>query len=301
MSTPYQNSVTPAAHTPTAAPAAGRPWAGLIVAMAWLGLLVMGSAQAIDIPALPVVQPNIAAVNPTLVQQREKLLMERKALLDRANSHNQVCSAVEAGSAADASCTKAYPSLEAAINSHVQASKQYNDNYLAAVNRAASQKPAPSGDPMVVDTRVPSGLPKAVDDAIAGVYASAPPGVGQRVSRGFQAVMAKDWNLAKVWFLDALKLDPDNANLKQLVATIDSSQQANTIHAGVVDDRNEPAGLGGKSNFKGAIATPGQAKPAPGSTTGPQTQQPGTRDDLVFDLLVRQAELARQLEQQRAK
>jgi len=272
MTTPLQQSVTPVANTRMAAPAVGRPWAGPIVAIAWLGMLTMGSVQAIDIPALPVVQPSIAAVNPALVQLRETLLNERKALLDRTNRHNQLCDAVVAGSAADVSCTKAYPLLEAAINSHIQASKQYNDNYLAAVNLAASQKPAPSSDPMVVDARnVPSGLPKALDNAIANAYASAPPGVSDRVRKGFQAVMEHDWKVAKAWFQDALKRDPNNAGLKRLVALTDTSQQPNKQPA-TVDARNEPAGLGGRSNSKGASAPPNKAKPAPASTTRAQVQ-----------------------------
>lgn len=291
MTTPLQQSVTSVANTHTAAPAVGRPWASPIVAIAWLGLLVMGGAQAIDIPALPVVQPSIAAVNPALVQQRETLLNERKALLDRTNSHNNVCSAVVAGSAADASCTKAYPLLEAAINSHIQASKQYNDNYLAAVNLAVSQKAASSSDPVVVDARnVPSGLPKDLDNAIANAYASAPPGVSDRVCKGFQAVMERDWKVAKAWFQDALNRDPTNAGLKRLVALTDSPQQSNPPPAAVVDKRNEPAGLGGKSNFKGVLATPSQTKPAPVSTTGAQIQLPTAWDDMMFDFLYRQSE-----------
>ena len=148
--------------------------------------------------------------HPALVKQREALLKgKRKALLYRTNSHNQLCSAVEVGSAAEASCNKAYPALEKAINSHIQASKQYNDDHLAAVNLVASQKPAPSADTSVVDARnVPSGLPKGLDNAIASAYLSAPPGVSDRVRKGFQAVMVRDWKVAKAWFQDALNRDP---------------------------------------------------------------------------------------------
>jgi hypothetical protein len=265
--------------------------AGALVAIAVLGLLGMGSAQAIDIPALPVVPPNVAATNPALVQQRETLISERKALLDKTNKHNSMCDAVEAGSAADSICTRAYVPLDAEIKSHVQVSKKYVAGLLVAINLVASQAamaaPAPHTDTSVVDARnVPSGLPKAVDNAIAKAYASAPPGVAQRVSKGFQAAMVKDWKLAKVWFQDALRLDPNNANLKQLVATIDSPQQANTKQTGAVDDRNEPAGLGGKSNFKGVFATPGQTKPAPATTMPPQ--QPNAAGNVMFDYLSQQ-------------
>lgn len=95
--------------------------------------------------------------------------------------------------------------------------------------KALSQptRPAPNTDTAVVDARkVPSGLPKSLDNAIAKAYSSAPPGVSDRVRKGFQAVMARDWKVAKAWFQDALKRDPDNAGLKRLVALTDAPQQA---------------------------------------------------------------------------
>jgi hypothetical protein len=77
---------------------------------------------------------------------------------------------------------------------------------------------SPAGDPMVVDARkAPSGLPKAVDDAITGAYRAAPDGVADRVRKGFQAVNEGDWNVAMAWFKDALNRDPGNAGLKRLV------------------------------------------------------------------------------------
>jgi hypothetical protein len=102
----------------------------------------------------------------------------------------------------------------------------------------------PNLDPMVVDTRdMPSGLPKSVDNAIDSAYQDAPPGVRDRVRKGFQAVMNKDWNVAKAWFQDALNHDPDNAGLKQLVAQADytpvRASQAMTLmsHTATAGDR----------------------------------------------------------------
>lgn len=192
------------------------------VLTAWLIFAVIGSASAEQIPALSEIESEIAAAHPELVKQREALINERKALLERTNSHNIPCSAVEAGSAAEASCNKSYVELSAAINSHVQASKQYNDKHLAVVNRAPRLKPVPHTDTSVVDARnIPSGLPKSVENAINGVYSSAPPGVSERVRKGFQAVMERDWKVAKAWFQDALNRDPNNANLQRLVALTD--------------------------------------------------------------------------------
>ena len=67
---------------------------------------------------------------------------------------------------------------------------------------------------------VPSGLAKPVEDAIAGAYRDAPPGVSDRVRKGFQAVATSDWKAAQAWFEDALNHDPNNAQLKRLVAAI---------------------------------------------------------------------------------
>lgn len=93
---------------------------------------------------------------------------------------------------------------------------------------AANKQPAPpqppAGDPNVVDARnVPSGLSKAVEDAISGAYRDAPPGVSDRVRKGFQAVADRDWKVAKASFEDALNRDPNNAGLKHLVELADSA------------------------------------------------------------------------------
>lgn len=140
----------------------------------------------------------------------------------------------------------------------------------------ASLQPAPHTDTSVVDGRnVPTGLQKALDNAIASAYSSAPPGVSDRVRKGFQAVMERDWKVAKAWFQDALKRDPNNAGLKRLVALADTSQQPSKQSA-TVYARNEPAGLGGRSNMKGSSAPPSKTKPA--QTTGTQLQLPDPND-----------------------
>ena len=147
--------------------------------------------------------------------------------------------------------------------------------------KGAFAKPAPtapSGDPMVVDARnVPSGLPKALDNAIATAYSAAPPGVSDRVRKGFQAVMDRDWKVAKAWFEDALKRDPGNPGLKRLVALTDSSQQPASV-----DARNEPAGLGGRLDVKGVPAPTNKTKFSPALTTDPNLQLPDPNDIYVL-------------------
>ncbi len=67
-------------------------------------------------------------------------------------------------------------------------------------------------DAMVVDARnVPTGLPKSVADAIPNTPA------GNRVRKGFQAVLEHDWKVALAWFQDALNHEPGDPGLKRLV------------------------------------------------------------------------------------
>jgi tetratricopeptide (TPR) repeat protein len=141
-------------------------------------------------------------------------------------------------------------------------------NSRGATVKPGQTKPAPTS---------PSGLPKVLDNAIANAYSSAPPGVSDRVRKGFQAVMDRDWKVAKAWFQDALNRDPTNAGLRRLVALTDAPQQPNPPRA-TVDVRNEPAGLGGKSDAKGASTPPSKTKLAPASTTGAQVQLPDPND-----------------------
>lgn len=71
---------------------------------------------------------------------------------------------------------------------------------------------APHTDPMVVDARnVPTGLPKSVENSIPNTPA------GNRIRKGFQAVMAHDWKVALAWFQDAHNQEPDNAGILRLI------------------------------------------------------------------------------------
>lgn len=84
--------------------------------------------------------------------------------------------------------------------------------------RGAKTAPAqsPDLDPMVVDARhVPSGLPKSIAAEIPETPA------GDRVRKGFEAIMDHDWNAAHAWFQDALNHDPGNAGIQRLVDLAD--------------------------------------------------------------------------------
>ena len=149
--------------------------------------------------------------------------------------------------------------------------KAYNSGYFGAKHAPSRESKPAIAAVAKVDSEearnVASDLPKGLDNAIASVYSSAPPGVSDSVRKGFQAVMERDWKVAKARFQDALSRDPTNPGLKRLVALTDSSQRPNPQRA-TVDARNEPAGLGGRSDAKGASAT----------TKGAQIQRPDPND-----------------------
>lgn len=64
----------------------------------------------------------------------------------------------------------------------------------------------------VVDARkVPSGLPKFVEDSIPHSPS------GDRLRKGFECVMEHDWPAARAWFEDALNHDPGNAGIGRLI------------------------------------------------------------------------------------
>jgi len=78
---------------------------------------------------------------------------------------------------------------------------------------ALPAKPAPHTDPSVVDARVPR------DGAylIAQVPELARSPAADRITKGYQAVIASDWPVALAWWQDALQRDPNNAALKRSV------------------------------------------------------------------------------------
>jgi len=86
--------------------------------------------------------------------------------------------------------------------------------------------PTPNLDAMVVDARsVPTGLPKSVAAEIPSTPA------GDRVRKGFQAIMDHDWNVAHAWFQDALNHDPGNAGIQRLIDLAEyTMRRANRPH-----------------------------------------------------------------------
>jgi hypothetical protein len=173
-----------------------------------LGSVVPASAQ--NIPALASLPATFATSNPDLVGLRAALTQERTTLHAKVNSLNAQCATVVEGSAAETSCRRDQAQLLSALNSHIQKSKDFNTTAQAAAIAATS--PAPLNDSSVVDARnVPTGLPKSVEAEIPDTPA------GNRVRKGFEAIIDHDWNVARAWFQDALNHDPGNAGIQRLI------------------------------------------------------------------------------------
>jgi hypothetical protein len=73
--------------------------------------------------------------------------------------------------------------------------------------------------------QAPTGLPKSMEAEIPNTPA------GDRVRKGFQAIMNHDWNLAHAWFQDALNHDPGNAGIQRLVELAEyTMNRPNNLH-----------------------------------------------------------------------
>lgn len=92
------------------------------------------------------------------------------------------------------------------------------DSTKFAIKEIAESSPKPcstSQNAMIVDACDPgTDLPKGIADAIEGVFKDSPRAVTDRVRKGFNAVMQRDWKLASVWLRDALAREPNNVPLR---------------------------------------------------------------------------------------
>lgn len=152
--------------------------------------------------------------------ERTRFTARRQALQLRLGVFQAAAKAFNAKSA-EAQTDAEFAALQTQRAAYIQAASAFNRDLAAAEAREQ-----PNLDTRVVDAqKVPSGLPKSVDHAIASGYASAPSGVSDRVRKGFQAIAAHDWKVARAWFEDALNHDPKNVGLKRLVELADYTEK----------------------------------------------------------------------------
>ena len=142
-------------------------WVAAMIAVVLFGLLSLGKATAETIPALPEIEPGVAADNPELAQRRIALSQERDVLRGRTLQHNAACRSVEEGSAADAACTQTLTALESDIARHIQASKRFitmldavrsNASFLYALQTRTLTPMADGGHPIDAPGSPPAGL-----------------------------------------------------------------------------------------------------------------------------------------------
>lgn len=89
---------------------------------------------------------------------------------------------------------------------------------------------APSQSAMAVDACDPgTDLPKGIADAIESVFKDSPRAVTDRVRKGFNAVMQRDWKLASVWLRDALGREPNNVPLRIFALLVEHDKKPSDL------------------------------------------------------------------------
>ena len=230
----------------------------MIKANSSLGFIVLCglSLSLISVEARAEKIPALVQISPVLPAEEQAAFRKRKATLESTLQAFVAASDHFNAKAAKDQTDAEFDALTAQRARYIASAQEYNSQLAARV------KALESGDPMVVDARnVPSGLWQGMDGAIASAYADAPAGVSDRVRKGFQAVMDRDWKVAKAWFEDALNRDPDNVGLKRLVALAGSSVQPSQQPVPLAV-RDVPASHGSSTNLKETSAPPSPPNPA---------------------------------------
>lgn len=149
-------------------------------------------------------------------QAREREAERLRKLKERKQSEEALKAAEEAAKEADFIRKRDEAVIEL---------KGVDDSTRLVLKEISATDPKPCGpslNAMVVDACDPgTDLPKGVSDAIEGVFTNSPRDLTDRVRKGFNAVMNRDWKLASVWFKDALSRDPTNEKLRSLAALAD--------------------------------------------------------------------------------
>ncbi len=174
-------------------------------------------------PGEPVILQSLTYLRDQLATQREVKAAEQQAKASADRMHKSIQDLAQSFNATPSSGGLDF---DGRTSGNVPDGNSGGLDFIATPATPAAA--LPSGDPRVVDGRnVPSGLSKPVENAITAAYQNAPPGVSDRVRKGFQAVTDRDWKVAKAWFEEALKRDPGNANLKRLVALASAPPEPN--------------------------------------------------------------------------
>jgi hypothetical protein len=142
----------------------------------------------------------------------------------------------------------------------------------------------------------PAAPAKTLDQIIDEAYPHSPPGVNQRIKKGFEAVMLHDWKLAEAWFSDALSRDPGNQAIGRMAAAVadgalqlPSPEDIRWLFPFVPGDEParhwEPWQLPQESDTLFLFDLPPKADPgAPPPATGPLQLPEDSDAEFLFDL-----------------
>lgn len=167
-------------------------------------------------PDDPVIRKNLANAQTNLANQQARERAEKEAM-ERQRQNKVAADNMQQSIQNFAQTLNAAPvsggldfDLRDAPNSPSKAGSGSLD-FTASV--AAPSRPSVSGDPKVVDARVPRDGAHLTDQVPELKNSPA----ADRISKGFQAVIKHDWLAALAWWQDALNRDPNNAALKRSV------------------------------------------------------------------------------------
>ena len=183
----------------------------LLVLITTLPVPDFARAAVPAIPEIPLTLPD--TVRQPLIAKRQPLAQRKLALIDEGKAINQQCAKVERGSSQHQSCLIRQREFNAKAETLGSDVDKLEDEIDAAIEAEKQRVAIPNIDPSVVDARVPRDGARLV----RRVPELARSPAADRIAKGFQAVMNRDWPVALAWWQDALQRDPGNAALKRSV------------------------------------------------------------------------------------
>lgn len=178
-----------------------------------VALFVAGAARA-GVPAIPEIPTTLPdSVREPLIAKRQPLALRKLALIDEGKTINRRCAKVATGSAQHQACVTRRARFNTTADTLSSEVDKLEDDIDAAIEAEKRRVAAPNKDATVVDARVPR------DGAymLRRVPELARSPAADRIMKGFQAVINRDWPVALMWWQDALRRDPANAALKRSV------------------------------------------------------------------------------------
>ena len=148
-----------------------------------------------------------------LSAKRDSIIKRIKSFDQRVDKFNSNCT----GKSIIDNATIAYCQSESLSIDNEDTAIEVEKSAFDTLIRNAEKKYINTNTSLVDGCNVPSILPEKINNAISKSFETAPEGVIDRVRKGYQAILTKDWVLAKAWFEDALLRDQSNVCIKRLI------------------------------------------------------------------------------------